>query len=301
MIGETVIAIGNPFGLSNTVTTGVVSAMERTIRTEAGRVYVDFLQTDASINPGNSGGPLLNIDGEVIGINTAVYGQAQGIGFAIPINSAKRIVEDLIQYGKVHYGWFGIRVKELAPRLRASMDYRGPAQLYVSMVFPESPAAQAGVKEGDLLEAVGPHKAPAADAYRSIILGYTVGTKVTFVINRKGKTFDIDITPTGFPKSMVDPYAWTLLGMQVGPASAREAQTLRLPEGKGIIVRKVRPGTPAEQIGIRPGDALLAVDSKDVRDGDDFAVAVAALRLKSATVVLIQRGPYAYYLSLPLP
>ncbi|MCB1155014.1 trypsin-like peptidase domain-containing protein, partial [bacterium] len=115
LIGETVIAIGSPFGLSNTVTTGVVSATGRTIRSDADRVYLDFIQTDASINPGNSGGPLLNINGDVIGINTAIYGDAQGIGFAIPANSAKAIVEDLIQFGQVNYGWFGVRVQPLNP------------------------------------------------------------------------------------------------------------------------------------------------------------------------------------------
>ncbi len=301
MIGETVVAIGNPFGLSNTVTTGVISASERTIRTDSGRVYVDFLQTDASINPGNSGGPLLNLDGEVIGITTAVYGQAQGIGFAIPINSARRIVDDLIQYGKVHYGWFGIRIKDIPPRVRQSLGYNGPGRIYVSMVFPDSPAAKAGVQEGDLIESVGTHKSPAADAYRSIILGYTVGTPVDFVISRNNETRTITVTPTGFPKSMVDPYAWTLLGLDVKPASASEAKSLRLPGGKGLMIRRVKQGSAAEKIGIRPGDALLAIDSRELRDEDDFASAVAALRLKSSSVVLVQRGPYAYYISLELP
>ena len=121
MIGETVIAIGNPFGLSHTVTTGVVSAVGRSLRSEE-RTYTDFIQTDASINPGNSGGPLLNIRGELIGINTAIYGKAQGIGFAIPVDRARRVLRDLVSYGAVREGWLGLVVQDLTPELARHFD-----------------------------------------------------------------------------------------------------------------------------------------------------------------------------------
>ena len=122
LIGETVIAIGNPFGLSNTVTTGVVSALHRSIKKDDEQ-YENFIQTDASINPGNSGGPLLNIKGELIGINTAIYGEAQGIGFAIPVNTAKRIINDLLRYGEVRSPWLGIYVQNLNRKIAQQFSY----------------------------------------------------------------------------------------------------------------------------------------------------------------------------------
>src|SRR5215831_5151952 len=150
MIGESVIAIGNPFGLNSTVTTGVLSATNRSIRGD-GREYHGFLQTDASINPGNSGGPLLNMDGEVIGINTAILGNAQGIGFAIPINRARRIVNDLIAHGEVQATWFGIWLQELTPALRDAMGSDQATGVLVSNVYEGTPAASAGMQRGDIL------------------------------------------------------------------------------------------------------------------------------------------------------
>jgi len=148
MIGESVIAIGNPFGLSHTVTTGIVSAVSRSIKGEDGRIYSDFIQTDASINPGNSGGPLLNINGEVIGINTAIYQKAEGIGFAIPIDRAKRIVNDLIKYGEVHEAWIGIFVQELTPQIANSFGYSNTKGVIISKIFKGGPAERGGLKEG---------------------------------------------------------------------------------------------------------------------------------------------------------
>src|SRR6266571_9504787 len=148
MIGETVIAIGNPFGLSHTVTTGVVSALNRSLNTD-GRTYYDFIQTDASINPGNSGGPLLNIKGELVGINTAIYGKAQGIGFAIPISRAKRIVQELISHGAVEAPWIGLAVQTLTPELAHHFSLRDRQGVLIRTVEPGSPAARIGVERGD--------------------------------------------------------------------------------------------------------------------------------------------------------
>jgi serine protease Do len=153
MIGESVIAIGNPFGFSNTVTTGVVSAVDRSIKT-AERVFHKFIQTDASINPGNSGGPLLNINGELIGINTAIFAQAQGIGFAIPINRAKRIISDLINFGEVVQAWIGMTVQPLDSNLSEYLNVQSDSGLMVTAVETDSPAAKAGMKEGDIILAI---------------------------------------------------------------------------------------------------------------------------------------------------
>ncbi|TMA52937.1 MAG: trypsin-like serine protease, partial [Deltaproteobacteria bacterium] len=141
---------GNPFGLSHTVTTGVVSALNRSLNTD-GRTYYDFIQTDASINPGNSGGPLLNIKGELVGINTAIYGKAQGIGFAIPISRAKRIVQELISHGAVEAPWVGLAVQTLTPELAHHFSLRDRQGVLIRTVEPGSPAARAGLKRGDIL------------------------------------------------------------------------------------------------------------------------------------------------------
>jgi serine protease Do len=155
MIGETVVAVGNPFGLSGTVTTGVVSAVGRSVPSkEAGRTFTDFIQTDASINPGNSGGPLLNIEGRVIGINVAIYAQAQGIGFAIPVDRARKVIQDLLRYGTVHNAWIGAVTATLTPEEARRLNLRATRGAFVSRVFPDSPAALAGLKTGDVITAV---------------------------------------------------------------------------------------------------------------------------------------------------
>src|SRR5205814_3509963 len=148
MIGESVIAIGNPFGLSHTVTTGVVSAVGRSLRDED-RTYTDFIQTDASINPGNSGGPLLDIRGELIGINTAIYGKAQGIGFAIPVDRARRVMRDLVSYGEVRRPWLGLVVQDLTPEL--AQHFGTTKGVVVAEVEAESPAVSAGLARGDVV------------------------------------------------------------------------------------------------------------------------------------------------------
>ncbi|MBW2622550.1 MAG: trypsin-like peptidase domain-containing protein, partial [Deltaproteobacteria bacterium] len=154
MIGETVIAIGNPFGLAHTVTTGVVSAVNRQVRTE-NRVYRDFIQTDASINPGNSGGPLLNINGELIGINTAVYYQANGIGFAIPITKAERIIKRLITQGEILPVWLGFSLQNLTPRLARYFKTPKRDGALITLIKPDSPAAKSGLDQGDVITGVG--------------------------------------------------------------------------------------------------------------------------------------------------
>src|SRR3989442_7604912 len=148
MIGETVIAIGNPFGLSHTVTTGVVSAVGRSLH-EEDPTHTDFIQTDASVNPGNSGGPLLDIKGELIGINTAIYGKAQGIGFAIPVDRVRRVMKDLVSYGEVRHAWIGLVVRDLTPELAQPFGVR--RGVVVAQVDPKSPVEDAGIARGDAL------------------------------------------------------------------------------------------------------------------------------------------------------
>src|ERR1043165_4529301 len=165
LIGETVVAVGNPFGLSGTVTTGVVSALGRSVPSkEQGRTFTDFIQTDASINPGNSGGPLLNIEGKVIGINTAIYVNAQGIGFAIPVDRARKVVQDILRYGQVRNAWIGAVTSTLTPEEAKRIGAQARSGALVSRVFGGSPAAAAGLQSGDVITAVEGH---AVDSRRS--------------------------------------------------------------------------------------------------------------------------------------
>ena len=197
MIGETVIAIGNPFGFSNTVTTGVISAIHRSIRTED-RVFHDFIQTDASINPGNSGGPLQNINGELIGINTAIYAKAQGIGFAIPINKAKRVVADLIQFGEVIPVWIGVFLQDIDDQLARYMTLPDIKGVLVREVEKNSPASKSGIRPGDIILYIGNSKTPSVEDYLLSVKNYAKGDFVPFKIYREGKTISISVEASVF-------------------------------------------------------------------------------------------------------
>ena len=214
MIGETVIAIGNPFGFSHTVTTGVISALNRSIRTDD-RVFQDFIQTDASINPGNSGGPLLNINGNLIGINTAIYAKAQGIGFAIPINKAKRIVSDLIRYGEVILAWIGITVQDIDDRLGRYLKLPEKKGVLVTGVEEKSPAEQAGIREGDVILSVGSRPVDTQQAYLATAKGVSAGQtiEIRFLNQRLEKT--VSVKTAVFPMEMALDLAHKMMGVKV--------------------------------------------------------------------------------------
>ena len=188
-VGEWAIAIGNPFGLDQTVTVGVISA---TGRADVGiATYENFIQTDASINPGNSGGPLLNLKGEVVGINTAIVAAGQGIGFAIPINMVKRVANQLIAKGKVVRGWLGVAVQPLTPELAQSLGAQGTAGAVVASTYPKSPAADAGLQQGDLIVAFD--KVPVEDYHhlQRLVAESEVGKSVTLGVLRKKQPLDV--------------------------------------------------------------------------------------------------------------
>src|SRR5204863_7865089 len=166
MIGESVVAVGNPFGLSGTVTTGVVSALGRSVPSkEQGRTFTDFIQTDASINPGNSGGPLLNIEGKVVGINTAILGNAQGIGFAIPVDRARKVIQDLLRYGQVHSAWIGAVTNTITPEEAKRLAIRATRGAIISRIFAGSPAQSAGLRPGDVITAVDANPVDSREAF----------------------------------------------------------------------------------------------------------------------------------------
>ena len=300
MIGETVIAIGNPFGLSHSVTTGVVSALHRSIRTESNKIYSDFIQTDALINPGNSGGALLNIQGELIGITTAIYGNAQGIGFAIPIDHAKRIVDDLIAYGRVHRGWIGLRVTDLTQRLRAQLGYDGPGGVVVVDIFDKSPAVAAQIRPGDIIEKADSSNITSALQYYTIVEGTTVDDQMQLSVWSKGKPRVISVVARAFPANMANPILWKLLGLECQINDKNLAAKYKLFTASGAVVLKVRANSTSDHIGIMPGDVILQLGRYAVPNLAELAQAVASIRFNASVVIVVQRGPRGYYLTIPV-
>jgi Do/DeqQ family serine protease len=286
MIGETVIAIGSPYGLSKTVTAGVVSATGRTFKAE-GRTYNDFVQTDAAINPGNSGGPLLNVEGVIIGINTAIFASAQGIGFAIPADKVRRIVDELTRFGKVRPAWTGIEVADLAPQQAARLRWDRTYGVVVTDVEKGSPAEAAGVRAGDVVAELGGSRITDAEDFDVRVRGYPARATFGLQLFRDGALREVQVTPVEFPSRLIESLAWDRLGLRVRPT-------------RGVLLlSQVRPGSAAEQVGLEPGDVLLRVNNQPVPT--EAALREALLNARRARSVLLQvgRGRYAYHLTLP--
>ncbi|MCX8044536.1 MAG: trypsin-like peptidase domain-containing protein [Desulfobacterota bacterium] len=299
LIGEPAIAIGNPFGLSHTVTTGVVSALHRSIKTDS-QTYEDFIQTDASINPGNSGGPLLNINGELIGINTAIYSEAQGIGFAIPVNTAMRIVNDLLRYGEVRPAWIGLIAGPLARGFAAQHGYEGNAGVRVEEVFPESPAAIGGIKPNDIIISVGDQRLKSPTAYKRALARYTPGSTMKIEVFRDGTRFIATIIPTEIPLRYVERIVKEDIGIEVIRNNAQLARQYGLHNAAGLVIKQVTSGSQAARIGIKPGDILLQVQGIRIDEVRDLYEQILKNIYQESIVVLVQRGMYGYYITFEL-
>ena len=292
LIGETVIAIGNPFGLGHTVTTGVLSATNRSIRARAGE-YHGFLQTDASINPGNSGGPLVNLEGDVIGINTAIIRDAQGIGFAIPIDRARRIAEELIEHGELIPVWLGLRLQDLTPRLRESLEVRARKGALVSHLFENSPAERAGLRRGDVVLELEGTRIQSSRNYFEVLRSLTGGTAAILRIERDGEVTEFPVHPEAFPEDRADELGEILIGVSVREIDGR-------PPGAppGMLVREVVSQSPAARAGLRPGDLILKLDQEQLAGHADFRRAVSRLRGRRQVLLLVQRGQRGYHVTL---
>ncbi len=297
MIGETVIAIGNPFGFSNSVTTGVISAVNRSVRAQ-NRVYHDFLQIDASINPGNSGGPLLNINGKLIGINTAIYAKAEGIGFAIPINTAKKIVSDLIAYGEVIHAWIGLTVQNVDQRLAGYLDLPSDEGIVIKGVEPGSPAANAGIKEGDVVLAIDDQSIRNVSDYEYAMREHSEGETlaVTLRRNRSEKTFKVKASV--FPERLAMKLGHQLLGVKVVGMDEKNRFKASIPANSGVIVSEVDTNSELARIGVRPGDVIRKINDAELKNLADFKDAVIKYRWKESLVLLLQRGDRGYYITL---
>ena len=298
MIGEQVLTIGNPFGLQHTVTTGIISALNRNIRAGKNMVYSDFIQVDASINPGNSGGPLLNINGSLIGINTAIYQKAEGIGFAIPIDHARRIVDELIRYGKVRRGWLGVSVQELDVQLSRHFKLDRKNGVLVVGVADSSPAGKAGLKRGDIIIAIDDHEVKNKSDFRGRMASYTVSSSIRFSILRDGKVKKVRARVTAIPKSYVKEFTRHWLGLLVQENSERFARSNRLMTSKGMVVVEVVPNSASGRIGINPGDIIRQMNQKPVNNEEDYNKAVAEINNPDRILLLVQRGRQGYYVTL---
>jgi serine protease Do len=289
LMGETVIAIGNPFGLSNTVTTGVLSARGRTVPGEGGAVqFSDFLQTDASINPGNSGGPLVNLAGQVIGINSAIIQGASGIGFAIPADRAQRVVDDLLRYGELQPLWTGLRLETIDPELARREALPVNRGAYVQRVFDGSPAARAGVAVGDLLVGVEGRPLTAREDLMTAFYSVAAGTPVLVEVRRGDQTLRLALTAVRPPKG---------LGVRV----LAETLGLSVTEDRGaLVVQRVDRRSRADRAGFSPGDRLLAANGQRLRDLEQLGHEVLRSLDRGSLYLVVQRGRYAYNLNLPI-
>ena len=296
MIGESVIAIGNPFGFSNTVTTGVISSVNRSIKTGE-RVFHKFIQTDASINPGNSGGPLLNINGALIGINTAIYAQAQGIGFAIPINRAKRIISDLINFGEVIQAWVGMTVQPLDSNLSSYLEIPSDVGLMVTAVEPESPAARAGIGEGDIILSIDGVKLTDTFAYQAKMNEISAEQTLSVEISRKGKVSHISIQTAIFPLDRALDLASQRLGIKVTDLDEQSRLTYGINTNTGVLIIEMSRGSHLDQLGVKPGDIIRQIDEKRVESLADFKAAIIKYRNKPSVVLLVQRHGHLYYVN----
>ena len=299
MIGETVIAIGNPFGFSHTVTTGVISAKNRSIRAEK-RVYHNFIQIDASINPGNSGGPLLNINGDLIGINTAIYAKAQGIGFAIPIGKARKIISDLIQYGEVIQAWIGITVQNIDEKLASYLKIPNIKGVIITSVEPKSPAQKAGLQESDIILAIDSKKIKSVGDYQSVAKGLEAGNKLKATFWRNGKKKTVVIKTKVFPIALADDLAYRILGIKVNDLTTKRRQRYRIKAREGVMISDIKKDSYLAGVGARPGDVIRQIDDYSIENSEDFNKAIIKFRNKNSMVLLLQRGEQGYYITVTL-
>jgi serine protease Do len=288
-VGSWVVAVGSPFGLEQTVTAGIVSAKGRVIGSGP---YDNFIQTDASINPGNSGGPLINMKGEVVGINTAIIASGNGIGFAIPINMAKEIAPQLREKGHVTRGWLGVGIQEVTPELAKSFDLKEKKGALVGQVVSGSPAEKAGIEQGDvILEFDGKEVADSKDLPR-IVASTPVGKGVTVKLSRNGKLVDrqVKVGELEEKTEIAKTPTHRSLGITVQNLTPEIAKGLGLKKETGVVVTQVEPGSPASDAGIQTGDVIGEVNRKPVKNAEDFIQKVEKAKDQDNVLLLIQRG-----------
>jgi len=302
-VGEWVVAIGNPFGLSHTLTVGVVSAKGRTGIGISD--YEDFIQTDAAINPGNSGGPLVNLDGQAIGINTAIFSRSggyMGVGFAIPINLVKSIAQQLVDHGEVTRGYIGVVIQALTPELAKSFNIEQSQGILIAEVTEDSPAEKAGLQQGDVIIAYRNEKVTNVGDLRNRIALTEPGKRESLSILRNGKHKILNITIGKLSKDKLTTLSSTQssdeLGLTVQTMTSQLAEQFGIKEDKGVVVTKVEFGSIAASAGIHLGSLILQVDRQPINNVEDFQRAVKKSRADKQILLLVRDGNNQRYIVL---
>lgn len=305
-VGEIVIAIGNPYGLQQTVTMGVVSAKGRSIPTGIeGQVYRNFIQTDAAINPGNSGGPLLNTKGEVIGVNTAIIPYAQGIGFAIPINTAKRNIDDLINLGKVRRSWLGVYIQGITPEIAEQFNLSEAKGVLVGDVVKDSPAEEAGIKTGDIIKKVNNEEVNSPGELQDKIRNVDIGKNADIEVVRDGKTINFIVKIVEMPavaeegsESPKEKVFSVQTGLKVESVTTEIAKELGLPWVKGLVINEVVLGSSADDMGLQQGDIVLEANRTEVSSIEEWENAINKLEPGDTLLLLVFRSGHTYYVPI---
>ena len=299
-VGEWAIAVGSPFGLEETVTVGVISAKGRSGLGTG--TYEDFLQTDASINPGNSGGPLVNIDGDVIGINAMIIQPGQGIGFAIPINLAKTIMQELIKTGKVVRPWVGIGLQDITPDLMKFFNLKEKEGALISQVYSGSPAERVGLKVGDVVIEVDGVKIKSSQDVVHEVLKKKVGQKVNLVILRGGKRLEISVTTAQMPEKIGErgpakpTREW--FGLQVSNVTPEIAKQLGLTKTEGVVITGVEPISAGQAAGLKAGDIILEVNRQKILNENEYLSAMEKAKPDQGVLFLIDRQDSTFFVTL---
>ncbi|RMF57010.1 MAG: DegQ family serine endoprotease [Calditrichaeota bacterium] len=307
-VGEWVLAIGSPLSpnLAHTVTSGIVSAKGRS---QVGLAdYEDFIQTDAAINPGNSGGALINLDGELVGINTAIAtrtGGFQGIGFAVPINMARSVMESILKYGKVIRGWLGVYIQDVNQNLAKALKLKVKEGVLIADVVEDSPADKAGIKEGDVVIKLNGKPVTNSAQLRNEIAATRPGTKVKLTVLRDGDEKTITVELGTLEPEKVSPESQEkvqkLLGIQVEPLTSELAQQYGLKSSlKGVVVTTINPNSNAARAGLREGDLIMQVNKKDIESMQDFLDAIKDVKRGDTILFKVMRRKNSFFIAFTL-
>ncbi len=306
-VGQWVMAIGNPFGLSSTVTAGIVSAKGRILGSGA---FDDYIQTDASINPGNSGGPLLNLDGKVVGVNTAIVASGQGIGFAIPSNMVKKVIGELRTNKKVQRGWLGVSIQDVDKGSAKILGLKTPHGALVASVLDGQPAQKAGIETGDVITAINDTPVDDSNALLHLIASIDPGKDTKITVWRKGKTLDFTITLGERNLDSLDENTEqesdketreVALGLSIRAVNQDEAEALGLEKTRGLLVTEVEEASKAEEADVEPGDVILEINQHPVNTIQDFdKILETDGRSKGVVMLLIKRRKQNIFRTIPL-
>jgi serine protease Do len=307
-VGEWVLAIGSPFGFDHSVTAGIVSAKGRSLPSDN---YVPFIQTDVAINPGNSGGPLFNLDGEVVGVNSQIYsrtGGFMGLSFAIPMDVALQVVEQLKAQGKVSRGWLGVQIQDVTRELAESFGMKKPQGALVAKILPKSPAEAAGLQIGDIIEQLNGKEIESSAALPPMVGTTKIGETARLKVLRQGKLIEVPIKigmlPDEEPEMAKGDEPSTgdkvsRLNLAVANPTQEQREQLELPKSGGVMVMGVKPG-PAADAGLRKGDVILRIQDQPIRDVRQFGEIVNGLPKGRTVALLVQRRGGTQFLALKL-